>query len=494
MRVATGLLGLIAVILVAWALRASYAVSMPLALSFFVTLIVLPVKQAVATRVHRRLRWLGVVAAMGCVIAGIGLIALAIYFAISMATARLPEYTDDISRRWQNLLETAAEAGIPVDTLVPSRLGMGDTAGPGTLGPGNTNPGEIASGNTNPGNTNPGNAQAGNSTPGADASRATTPGTDPPATPPGGSPTAAPGVSAPGSPPEGVAVNRGPAASGPAESAPANSASADSALAGSTSAGSTSADSTSAKSSPAASSSAATRRSTDLLMSIAADIVTRAYQFIAFLVLTFFFVLLMLIEAPQWRRKTTEVAGDPGSRHRARDVLLTIGSKVRRFLVVRTLIGLTTAVLEGIWLWSIGVPLALVWAVIFLFLNYIPTLGSIIAAIPPVLFALATMGFGWALVAAAGILIIEQIMGNYVDPAVQGRQLSISPLVVLVAVVFWGWIWGVGGALLAVPITMSLIVAAAHIEPLVPIALMLSGASDKDELIDATTKDPAAAA
>src|SRR5690606_27153103 len=103
-----------------------------------------------------------------------------------------------------------------------------------------------------------------------------------------------------------------------------------------------------------------------------------------------------------------------------------------------------------------GTPLLLVWAVLALLLNFIPTFGSLIAGALPVLFVLGQQDLSTALFVGAGLLIIEQIMGNYVDPKVTGHQLALSPLVVLVSLVLWTWLWGITGALIATPMTMLL--------------------------------------
>ena len=122
-------------------------------------------------------------------------------------------------------------------------------------------------------------------------------------------------------------------------------------------------------------------------------------------------------------------------------------------------------------------------------LNFIPTLGSFIVFALAAAFALMQLKLQTALIAAGGLLLIEQVMGNVVEPRWQGRRLSISPLVVLVALLVWGWIWGVVGTLVAVPITVLMIIAFAHIPALRPIALMLSDAESMEGLGEATRPD-----
>ena len=102
------------------------------------------------------------------------------------------------------------------------------------------------------------------------------------------------------------------------------------------------------------------------------------------------------------------------------------------------------------------------------------------------LYALVTQDFSTALYVAIGVLVIEQVMGNLVDPKVSGDRIAVSALVVLVALLFWSWLWGIPGALLAGPVTVSLIVIGAHVPALRPWALLLSDRTDMAGLREAT--------
>jgi AI-2 transport protein TqsA len=199
---------------------------------------------------------------------------------------------------------------------------------------------------------------------------------------------------------------------------------------------------------------------------------------IGFLVLSVFFVVLMLSEVGQWREKLLRVLR--GEAARVLDAAAASASGVRRYLLAVTVVGFLTAVFEGGFLLLIGVKLALVWALLFFLLNYVPYVGSIIAAVPPVLFVLATQGLRRGLLVALGILVIEQVMGNLVAPIVEGKGTKLSPLVVLAAVTFWGWAWGAVGALLAVPITVTLMMLCARIPALERVAVVLGGEADQE--------------
>jgi AI-2 transport protein TqsA len=192
-----------------------------------------------------------------------------------------------------------------------------------------------------------------------------------------------------------------------------------------------------------------------------------------FVVLSLFYVALMLSEAGRWRRKVKNVLRSEGAA-RVLDAVEASTSRVRRYLVAITVVGLATAGLEAAFLAATGVPLVLLWALLFFVLNYVPYVGSILAAVPPIAIALATQGPRRGLVVALGILAIEQVMGNLVAPIVEGRGTKLSPLVVLAAVTFWGWAWGPIGAVLAVPLTAAAMLLCARVPALEPVATLLA--------------------
>lgn len=231
------------------------------------------------------------------------------------------------------------------------------------------------------------------------------------------------------------------------------------------------------------------QRSGDTIMSalagIAATVLNSAVAIASGLVVIFFLTLLILIESDAWRQKIASIT------HRRNEWRLTesaevIAHKVRVYLLVRATLGLITAVLYGLWLWLFGVGLVVVWVILTFLLNFIPTVGSIVAGLVPTVYAFVTQDFGTALAVGLGLLVIEQIMGNYVDPRVAGSRVAVSPLVVLMALLVWSWAWGIPGALLAVPVTVSFIVLGAHVPVLRPWALLLSDRTDMEGLKKAT--------
>ena len=135
----------------------------------------------------------------------------------------------------------------------------------------------------------------------------------------------------------------------------------------------------------------------------------------------------------------------------------------------------------------IGLELWWLWGLLNFLLNYIPTLGSFLGVIPPALFALVQFDGDWSMVLAAVGVVggVQLVMGNWIDPLVQGKALELSPLVVLFTVTFWGWVWGVAGALIAVPLTVLIALVCAESERTRWIAILLAG--DPSEEPDAET-------
>jgi len=132
---------------------------------------------------------------------------------------------------------------------------------------------------------------------------------------------------------------------------------------------------------------------------------------------------------------------------------------VRQYLAIKTFVSLATGGVIALALMMLGLDYPLLWGLIAFLLNYIPNIGSIIAAIPAVLLAVIQLGPIQALIVAAVYLTVNLVMGNAVEPRLMGRKLGLSSLVVFISLVFWGWILGPVGMLLSVPLTMIVKIA-----------------------------------
>jgi predicted PurR-regulated permease PerM len=129
---------------------------------------------------------------------------------------------------------------------------------------------------------------------------------------------------------------------------------------------------------------------------------------------------------------------------------------VQRYVALKSLISIATGILIWIWLLVLGIDFAPLWGFMAFLLNYIPNIGSILAAIPAVSLALVQLGPGSAVAALAGYLVVNNVVGNFVEPRIMGRGMGLSTLVVFISLVAWGWIFGTIGMLLSVPLTMTL--------------------------------------
>ncbi len=147
---------------------------------------------------------------------------------------------------------------------------------------------------------------------------------------------------------------------------------------------------------------------------------------------------------------------------------------LQRYLVIKSLTSLATGLLVWLLLTFLGIDFAVLWAVLAFFLNFVPNIGSIIAAIPAVLVALLQVSSGTALWVAIGYFAINSVIGTIVEPRVAGRHLGLSPLVVFLSLVFWGWILGPVGMFLSVPLTMMVRLVAESNQNMRWIAVILS--------------------
>ena len=198
---------------------------------------------------------------------------------------------------------------------------------------------------------------------------------------------------------------------------------------------------------------------------------------ISLTVLTISLLVLLLLEVPQYRQKIQKAFSSKTS-DRLISAVGNTSQKLRRYLWVMTLTSLLTGVLTIVLCFVVGVDLAFVWGLIGFVLNYIPTLGSIAAVIPPTIVAFLFNGVGRGIAVLIGLAAIQVVMGNFVDPRVQGKSLQLSPLVALFSITFWGWVWGIPGAILGVPMTISIVLLCQEFKLTKGVAILL-GESDK---------------
>ena len=169
-------------------------------------------------------------------------------------------------------------------------------------------------------------------------------------------------------------------------------------------------------------------------------------------------VVFILLEASTFSGKLHAIARDA---HLTRASVDAFMGTVRRYLAIKSLMSLGTGAAVWIWLTLLGVDYPVLWGLLAFLLNYVPNIGSIIAAVPAVLLALVQLGPAAAAWSAAGYLAINVVFGNVLEPRFMGRGVGLSPLVVFLSLIFWGWVLGPVGMFLSVPLTITAKIALA---------------------------------
>ena len=200
--------------------------------------------------------------------------------------------------------------------------------------------------------------------------------------------------------------------------------------------------------------------------------------------LIIFTMIFMLLEASSFGTKVEAAFGQSAaSLERPRAFLANLG----RYLGIKTLVSFGTGLSAWLLTWLIGLDFPLLWAMLAFLLNYIPTIGSIIAAVPAILLALVQIGPGAATATLAGFTAINVAFGNIIEPRLMGYGVGISPLVVFVGLIFWGWVFGPVGMLLSVPLTMTLKLALESDERTRWIAIFLGSERDAQYALTSRT-------
>ena len=169
-------------------------------------------------------------------------------------------------------------------------------------------------------------------------------------------------------------------------------------------------------------------------------------------------VVFILLEAASFSGKLYAIARNA---HLTRASVDAFTGTVRRYLAIKSLMSLGTGAAVWIWLTLLGVDYPVLWGLLAFLLNYVPNIGSIIAAVPAVLLALVQLGPAAAAWSAAGYFAINVVFGNVLEPRFMGRGVGLSPLVVFLSLIFWGWVLGPVGMFLSVPLTITAKIALA---------------------------------
>jgi len=192
--------------------------------------------------------------------------------------------------------------------------------------------------------------------------------------------------------------------------------------------------------------------------------------FLMVLYATFF-----MAERGQLARKLALAMGDETTGDRALSLMRRINERIGGYLFVKTVVNVILGLISYVIMLLLGIEFALFWSVLIAFLNYVPYIGSLVGVMFPVLLSLAQFGTLWMSGVVLVLLTAAQVfVGGFLEPRMMGRAFNLSPFVVLLALAFWTTLWGLPGAVLAVPMTASLVLVLAEIRATRPIAVMLS--------------------
>lgn len=212
--------------------------------------------------------------------------------------------------------------------------------------------------------------------------------------------------------------------------------------------------------------------------------------FMASTTLVLILMTFLLSETPLFLRNLNRLPTSSAGKSKVVDAILG----VQRYLFIKTVASAITGLLAGCLCAWMNVPFAFLWGVVAYLLNYIPTIGSIVAAIPPILLALFLGTWGECFVVAAGYLAINCAIGNCIEPIFMGKQFGISTSVVLLSVLLWGWVLGPCGMLLSVPITVLIKLAMENSRDLAWVATLIDDTKTEKAILKEQAAQQAAQA
>ena len=188
------------------------------------------------------------------------------------------------------------------------------------------------------------------------------------------------------------------------------------------------------------------------------------------------YVLFLMLEQGTFQKKITEIFPDQHQRGSVLSILSHAQEDIQTYLWIKTVTSLITGFVSYFILMAVGVDFAGFWAFTIFLLNYIPTIGSIIATLFPAVLTLIQFDtFAPFLIVLLGVGSVQIAVGNFLEPKLMGTSLNVSPLVVMLSLTLWGSVWGIAGMFLSVPITVMMLIVFAHFKETRHWAVLLSG-------------------
>ncbi len=222
-----------------------------------------------------------------------------------------------------------------------------------------------------------------------------------------------------------------------------------------------------------------------IIISSLTSVSGKAFNFISRASLIYIFVLFLLLERQSVIPKL-KVAIPSGKGMRLAVLFERINRQVSKYLLLKALISLATGVLFYLASLATGLDFAIMWGVLAFVLNFIPSIGSIIITAMTIVMAILQFFPIWANIIYVTVLMIsiQMVLGNIIDPRIQGVRLNLSPFIILVSLSVWGYIWGVAGMFLAVPITSVVQIVCANVQSLKPIAVMIGSGRSYRKIVE----------
>lgn len=198
------------------------------------------------------------------------------------------------------------------------------------------------------------------------------------------------------------------------------------------------------------------------------------------------YILFLFVEQSTFHRKLDNLFETKSKTNKFKFIIDSFDKNMKKYLFVKTVLAAATGIGAYIWLHLIGLEFAGVWAFLVFIMNYIPTIGSIVACTLPILYAMISGdSLNLPLLTAGGLIVLETIFGNILDPKLMGKTLNLSTLAILINLVFWGLLWGIAGMFFSVPILAAIFIITAQFDSTRWIAVLLSA----DGQIPAKTED-----
>ena len=223
-----------------------------------------------------------------------------------------------------------------------------------------------------------------------------------------------------------------------------------------------------------------TKQAMKWVFSFLSSSLSSLFSLVGYFALIAFLAIFMMLESGPLQKKLTHTL-----RAQSSDIILdtfhSIALQIQHYMFTKTMLSLLTGFCMALTAYLLGIDFALLWGILAFLLNYIPNVGSIIAVIPPTLIGLVQFDSPVrGLIALALFAAIQTIIGNVIEPRTMGNSLNLSTLVIFLSMVFWGWMWGVTGMILSVPLTVCIKIICEHVDGLRPLAILLGAEVPQD--------------